>query len=92
MRSIGDIAQWAVPIAARAVIHGAPSKSFDTSGHLECSRRSGWRPRAVSYYRITQTTIGSPRLHRIYPIGRLPGDLLVYVNIGRVSSGVIGLA
>ncbi|GBP68470.1 hypothetical protein EVAR_52631_1 [Eumeta japonica] len=49
IRNTGDIPQWDVPVAARAVIHGAPSKSFDTSSRLECSRRSGHRPRTLSY-------------------------------------------
>ncbi|GBP21742.1 Fibrillin-3 [Eumeta japonica] len=61
-----------------------------TTSRLDCSRRSGRRLRVVSYYRMTQTTAGSARLHRIYPIGRPPGELLVCVNIGRESSGVIG--
>ncbi|GBP97932.1 hypothetical protein EVAR_102318_1 [Eumeta japonica] len=47
---------------------------------------------ALSYYSMTQTTFENVRLHRGHPIGLPLGELLVCVNIGRVSSGVIVLA
>ncbi|GBP58149.1 hypothetical protein EVAR_86311_1 [Eumeta japonica] len=48
IRGTSYISQWDGPIALRTAIHGAFLKSFDTPGRLECSRRSGRRPRAVT--------------------------------------------